>query len=277
MCVFTEKKYFDWKLFMSAILGAVLTLLGAVAYYWFERDQLEHNVAYQAKWEIYENITDSYSDKHLRNQDKTFEMLTSLDPNSSIQNSNFYYLTRHSLRDDFFKASGANLNLLDSPVMKDVLEFYSLLYSVDESEKQMENIFVNKVPLKAEMVQDISSDILENAIRMRTMGAQAVGKIMYYYDDYDLNIRKKDDPNISSEEILNDLYKEVVKYVGDIEKGQRINAYDLAERLLFLNSEVFVCDSLYSDVCLISTAHYLILKTGMVDDSLQVYNGYIKK
>jgi len=272
-----EKIWFDKKIFTSAILGALLSFLGAVIYYNFERHQVGEKIVTQIKWEIYENITDIFSATESYDEAETFKNIAKLKPESSIQDTKFYYLTRHDLRDDFFKARIGDFTLFENSVMKDVLEFYSLLHSVDENERQMEKIFDNKINLKAGIVSDIANDIAENTKRMRTMGAQVVGKIMYYYNNYDLNIRKKDSPEILSENVINDLYKEVAKYVDGVKTGQTINAYELAEKIHLLNSESFVCNSAYSDVCVLATTHYLILKTEKTNNNLQVYNGYIKK
>ena len=212
-----EKKWFDRKSLVSATLGAALTLIGGIIYYNFERHQLGRDIADQIKWEVYENITDTFDNVSSYDQAETFKKLSELDSNSSIQNSNLYYLTRHDLRDDFYQARVGNFNLLKGKVMRDSLEFYSLLHAVDENEKQMESIFVGKVPLKASIVDEIGKDIGENTKRMRTMGAQVVGEIMYYYDSYDLALQKNDELELSTEKLLNNLYRQVRERVNTID------------------------------------------------------------
>ena len=160
--------------------------------------------------------------------------------------------------------------------MRDSLEFYSLLHSVDESERQMESIFINKVPLKAGKVNEIGEDIAENTKRMRTMGAQVVGEIMFYYNSYDLALRKNDEPKLSNGQLLDSLYLQVRKQVSEIDEGGLIGAYEIATNLGLLNPNIFSCDSPL-DVCGLATSHYLIMKTGLINEKLPAYNGHIRK
>jgi hypothetical protein len=271
-----ENVWLDRKAFVSALLGALLTLIGGIIYYSFEQRQLGQDIAAQVKWEVYENITDTFDNISSYDQAETLKKLSELDPNSSIQNSNFYYLTRHDLRDDFFQARVGNFNLLKGKAMRDSLEFYSLLHSVDENERQMESVFVNKIPLKVETVNEIGKDIAENTKRMRTMGAQVVGEIMYYYDSYDLALEKNDEPESSTDQLLNNLYRQVQEQVNGIDKGGLISAHEIATNLGLFNPNIFSCDSPL-DVCGLATSHYLIMKTGLVNEGLPAYNGHMKK
>jgi len=264
------------KSFTSAVLGALLALLGGIVYYNFERHQLAQDIAVQIKWEVYENITDTFDNVSSYDQAETFKKLTKLEPSSSIQDADFYYLTRHSLRDDFFKSRVGDFHLLEKQVMRDAQEFYSLLYSVDENERQLEGIFINKVPLKSSTASDIANDIAENTKKMRTVAAQVVGEIMYQYGIYDLNLKKKDEPELSSEDILQNLYNQVYKQVNSVKKNGLISAYEIASALDLFNPNIFSCDSPL-DVCGLATSHYLIMKTNQVNKKLPAYNGHIKK
>ena len=73
------------KSFTSAVLGALLALLGGIVYYNFERHQLAQDIAVQIKWEVYENITDTFDNVSSYDQAETFKKLTKLEPSSSIQ------------------------------------------------------------------------------------------------------------------------------------------------------------------------------------------------
>lgn len=261
----------------AAFVTAFFAFVGGVIYYKYERCQLGEKIAYQLKWEILENITNTYDHIKSNKQEETFLEFNNLDPESSILEANSYYLSRFSVRNEFFKSRVGDLNLLAGGVlMKDVLNFYSMLYTVDESEKQLHNVFANKVPLKVKTVIGISKDICENTKKMRTIGAQAVGKIMYYYDNYDFAIKKIDEPELVPKEILAELDQKTLIYLDKIKSGQTISAYDLASSTQLLNPSIYDCGFSF-DVCALATAHYLLLKTGMVDDSLLFYNGYVKR
>jgi len=275
-------KWLDKKSFSSAVLGAVLSavfaFIGGIFYFNYEQDQLGRNIASQLEWEILDNITNIYNSSISNKQEETFLAFNQFDPESSILDTKSYYINRFSIRDSVFTARVGDLHLLKGGVlMEDVLNFYSMLHTVDENERQLFNVFENKTPLKVEQIVGISQSINTNTRRMRTIGAQAVGKIMYYYGNYDLTLKRVDSPDASTDEILADLYSKTLPYVQNTKKGDLINAFEIASSTQLLNSQIYQCEFSSPDMCALATEHYLILKTGMIEDKKLVYNGYIKK
>lgn len=271
---FKFKKYLI--VFFSALFGAFLAFMGDIGFSYIRNYQEGNKLAKQVKWEIYENISDTFDNVKSFNQEKTFEKIKNLNPESSILDASLLYWTSHSVRDQLYKIRSGDFGLLKGRVVKDILEFYSLLYAVDENEKQLESVFFNKISAKAETVVGMTGDISDNTKRMRTMGAQTVGKLMFYYDIYDFTIQKNDDINLSTEDILKDLLFKVEKIVKNKKSGELISAYEVAEELKLNDNITYECFSSF-DVCALATSHYLLLKTGKVNEEISVYNGYKKK
>ncbi|MEK7084131.1 MAG: hypothetical protein AAB932_02780 [Patescibacteria group bacterium] len=270
---FHSKKYII--VLSSALLGASLALGGDITFNSIRDIKEAKRLAEEVKWEIYENISDTFNNEKSFDQEETFKKLEKLDPQSSILNSSFFYWTTHSVRDQLYKTRSNSFGLLKDDVMKDVLEFYSLLYGVDENEKQLENIFIKKIPAKVETVTSITTGISKNTKGMRTIGAQAVGKIMFHYDIYDFDLQKIDSPTSSTKEILNNLSVKVNEFVKEKKSGEIINAAEVASQLKLDDPNIYNCYSSF-DVCALATSHYLILKTEMVDHNIQITNGHKK-
>jgi len=272
--LYNTKRYVLY--FMSALLGASLAFVGDIGFNHIRNIEDGNRLANEVKWEIFENISDSYSDIVSYNQEVSFNQLKKLKPDSSVLDSKFLYLTTHPIRDQLYRARSTDFGILDYKVMKDVLEFYSLLYAVDEKENQLEKIFFNRIPVQSKITSDIATDISENTKKMRTAGAQAVGEIMFYYKKYDLVIKKIDSPQLTPDEIVANLLTKVNEFVENKKTGEIISAPEVMDILKLNDPNIYECNPTL-DVCALATAHYLILKTGMVDKNFQIFNGQKRK
>lgn len=261
---------------ISASLGALLALGGNIFFNFYLINQDSLRLANQIKWEIYEDISDVYSGEKSYKQEQTFKSFDNYDPNKSILDTNSYYWTLHSKRDQIYEARSGSIGILKDEVMKDVLDFYSLLDVVDKNEKQLESIFTNKVSAKVSTVKDISFGVADNTRKMRTIGAQAIGKIMYYYNLYDFDLRRKDEKQLTTEAILHNLLIQTNKYIDERKTDDIVGNAELAEYLNLTNSEIYSCYSSL-DVCALATSHFLMLQTGKMKEEIQIYNGLKKK
>lgn len=265
-----------WKFVISSMLGAFLALGGNIYFNNYLVKQESVRLAGEIKWEIYENISDIFNNLKCGKQEETFNKLRDLDPNMSVLDTNYYYFSQHSARDQLYKSRSDNLGILKPEVMKEVFNFYSLLYAVNDGESELKNTFVNKVNAKVATIISMTDDISDNTKRMRTVGAQAVGKIMYYYNVYDFDLQKKDSPELSTERIIDDLLAQANNYLDTKQTDEIIGNVELAEYLKLYDNEIYDCFSSF-DVCTLATSHYLMLKTGKVQEDVQVYNGLKKK